>query len=557
MSDAPRWKAKYLASLEQLEQLQQHCDNRLDLLRRCLSRSAMAAEGVDAALDECLAELREALRQEDESHLQQLLPRLEKSVLESDRRRQSRRQQSVEALAQLLQPLLELARGSALRRPLKAFARQLQARGERPQELPALLAELGHWQRQVLAQARDPARPGLWRRLFAGSAPATAQASDPEPEPPEPAAGAGSFPLPISGAPGYSEADQHIAASLLGLLDKLHLSVASAEPSEQLRERLHSGLNWYELVPLLDDLGRLLLTDSEHSRGESGAYLEQLDRRLSTLVESLEQPPQGGSETQQPAMASNPAQNARLGSTYQSTDLDRLKRSIDSRLEELARSLQAGQQEREHREHDLLGRLQALALRVGEIEQEAQQYRASLDQQRQQALLDPLTGLANRAAWHERSLLEHCRWERHGGELQLAVVAIDRLEQIRADFGQPAADRVLKLIARTLRKRTRKSDVLARIDSAEFALLLPGTAPQGGLQLLENLRQAVAACPFHFKGQPLPVTLSGGLSHFASGDSLDSVFARAMQALDQARRDGHDRIRSAGVSPGAAADSVP
>ena len=101
---------------------------------------------------------------------------------------------------------------------------------------------------------------------------------------------------------------------------------------------------------------------------------------------------------------------------------------------------------------------------------------------------------------------------------------------------------MLKIIAGELSKRLRKTDFLARFGGEEFVLLLPGTPLEGGQQLLETLRAGVESCPFHFRGEPVTITLSSGLTAFASGDSGEAAFARADQALYKAKREGRNRI---------------
>ena len=64
-NDAQRWKDKYLAGLEQQEALERRWGTRVDLLRRGLVRSSLAAEGADKAVDQCLQELREIPRRDD------------------------------------------------------------------------------------------------------------------------------------------------------------------------------------------------------------------------------------------------------------------------------------------------------------------------------------------------------------------------------------------------------------------------------------------------------------------------------------------------------------
>ncbi len=66
MSDeAQRWKEKYLQSIEQQEKLERRWAARLDLLRRGLVRSTLAAEGTDRAVDQCMKEMRDVVRTDD------------------------------------------------------------------------------------------------------------------------------------------------------------------------------------------------------------------------------------------------------------------------------------------------------------------------------------------------------------------------------------------------------------------------------------------------------------------------------------------------------------
>ncbi|MDO8695929.1 MAG: GGDEF domain-containing protein, partial [Pseudomonas sp.] len=85
------------------------------------------------------------------------------------------------------------------------------------------------------------------------------------------------------------------------------------------------------------------------------------------------------------------------------------------------------------------------------------------------------------------------------------------------------------------------TDFMARFGGEEFALLIPSTPLAGAEQLLETLRTAIEACPFHFKGERVTITLSAGISAFASGERSDAVFERADQALYRAKRGGRNR----------------
>ncbi len=588
MSDEQRWKAKYLESLEQQEKLERRWDARLDLLRRGLVRSSLAAEGVDKAVDQCMVELREILRRDDiDVALAALIPRLEKAVLDSEQRRQERVEQNANAIEGLTQQLLKLELPGEVRKPLKKFSKQIEERAGNPRELPALLGELSRLQQQALTVLGHPEseRPGLLQRLFGGrgesgettvapNAPAPndaavvseARTEDAQPEPAAPVpesialpatetapviAAGDEYALPVADEPGYSQVAEHIAASLLSLLGELELPPAHTEQGDQLRERLQARLNWYELVPVLDDLAVLVLAASNSGQKEFAHYLKQLNERLAAFIGSISETHTGYQESLDSAKAFGDELRQQVSglqtSVQEATDLETLKRTVDSRLEGLLSTVSAFQEQRDSREQEMVDRLQTLVARVNEMEQEAQSFRDSIEEQRQKALVDPLTGLPNRAAWNERAALEVARWQRYGGELQLAVLDVDLFKRINDNYGHLAGDRVLKIIAQELAKRLRKTDFIARFGGEEFVVLLPATPLEGAEQLLETLRAAIEACPFHFKGERLVITLSGGLTGFASGDSLEQAFERADQALYQAKGSGRNRIiRAAG-----------
>ena len=139
--DAQRWKAKYLKSLEQQEHQEKLWNERLDLLRRGLVRSSLAAEGSDKAVDQCMQELRELIRGEQmDSGLSALIPRLEKAVLDSEQRRQQRIEQNIAGITDLTQQLLALDPPREVRKALKQFAKRIDERASQSREMPALLA---------------------------------------------------------------------------------------------------------------------------------------------------------------------------------------------------------------------------------------------------------------------------------------------------------------------------------------------------------------------------------------------------------------------------------
>ncbi|NBB62752.1 diguanylate cyclase [Pseudomonas sp. ODNR1LW] len=641
MSDeAQRWKEKYLQSIEQQEKLERRWDARLDLLRRGLVRSTLAAEGTDRVVDQCMKEMRDVVRTDDmDAGLAALLPRLEKAVLDSEQRRETRINQTSAALTALVTQLQTLPLPREVSRPLKHFAKQLDSRVSQAREIPLLLGELSGLQGKALSQLESPAepeRPGLLQRLFgqrevdeaspaeqalfahtgetvlapvvaspsviADSAPhATPQipaatqpvAVTPILEPPQltvqpvvtpmaqaeqalnpdelnPALLLDTLPLPSpmakalaavdpqqpeqdilyalpdSPEPSYSSVAKHIEETLLGLLDDLTLPERHRPQAESMRERLKNGLNWYELLPILDDLATLMLAISDSGQHEFEAYLQRLNERLESFQSNLQAASAGHADSRTAAHAMDTQIREQVdglqSSVQEAADLDDLKHILENHLEGLLGTMDQHRQQRDEREQEVAARLQSLAERVAHMEQEAQGFREHLEEQRQKALIDPLTGLPNRAAWSERLEHEIGQWQQHGNTLMLAMLDLDHFKRINDNYGHLAGDKVLKIIASVLRKRLRGTDFIARFGGEEFVLLMPSTAPASGLKLLETLRASIEACPFHFRGEPVTVTLSMGLAAFKTGEHSDLVLKRADQALYRAKNAGRNRV---------------
>lgn len=159
-------------------------------------------------------------------------------------------------------------------------------------------------------------------------------------------------------------------------------------------------------------------------------------------------------------------------------------------------------------------------------------------EQEKLARSDPLTGLANRRAFLERCDLERTRALRSGEPLCLLLLDLDRFKQVNDRFGHQEGDRVLKALAEVLVKTLRTSDAVARIGGEEFAILLPATALEAGLETAERVRVGVAtiALPEGFQ------TSSLGLAIWDGQETFDAWYQRADRALYHAKEEGRNRV---------------
>ncbi len=168
-----------------------------------------------------------------------------------------------------------------------------------------------------------------------------------------------------------------------------------------------------------------------------------------------------------------------------------------------------------------------------------------------QALLDALTGIANRHAFNEE--LDRTFARLREGSLNrcsLILIDVDRFKSVNDRYGHLAGDDALKSVASTIDQcvaRTRISDqpLVARFGGEEFAVLLPGLGSEGAERIAESIRVAVREQVVRSGSCEFQVTLSAGVAS-ADRDSTDrSLIGAADAALYEAKSEGRDQVRQA------------
>jgi diguanylate cyclase (GGDEF)-like protein len=170
------------------------------------------------------------------------------------------------------------------------------------------------------------------------------------------------------------------------------------------------------------------------------------------------------------------------------------------------------------------------------------QLRRALEELRQLATRDALTGLINRR--HMEDLLEQERQRsvRSGQSLCIAILDIDRFKVFNAQHGRGAGDEVLCALAREALGAIRLSDRFARWGGQKFVLLMPDTRPALGRSGVERVRARIAAMRLERSGAPLRVTVSAGLAEHRAGETVAQALERADRALYLAKAQGRDRL---------------
>jgi diguanylate cyclase (GGDEF)-like protein len=161
-----------------------------------------------------------------------------------------------------------------------------------------------------------------------------------------------------------------------------------------------------------------------------------------------------------------------------------------------------------------------------------------------QALVDGLTGLANRRASGDALHAEAARAERLETPLAVVLADLDGFKDVNDAHGHGVGDEVLKAFAAVLRDTLRESDVAGRWGGEEFLLLLPGADEEGAARLAERVRAAFAARSIP-GALGLRVTASFGVAEYTPGSSGELLVVAADQALYRAKWDGKNRVNRA------------
>src|ERR1044071_3962301 len=148
---------------------------------------------------------------------------------------------------------------------------------------------------------------------------------------------------------------------------------------------------------------------------------------------------------------------------------------------------------------------------------------------------DPLTGLANRRAFHDSLRMALARSRRSGNDLAVLFLDLDRFKQVNDKFGHAAGDRLLKHVALRLRSCVRQSDTVARVGGDEFVVLLEDLRDrEHAVAVVEKIIEEMHR-PLNLEGFDLEVTTSIGLAYAHAGADGDSLLKRADKALYEAK----------------------
>ncbi len=167
-----------------------------------------------------------------------------------------------------------------------------------------------------------------------------------------------------------------------------------------------------------------------------------------------------------------------------------------------------------------------------------------------QATIDHLTGVLTRSAFTRRAnaLLDSRQQHAQALPLTLMMLDIDHFKSVNDAHGHAVGDQVLRQFAGTLQDQLHNDELFARLGGEEFAVIIPGLAPERAKFTAERLRRAVQDLHVMQADQRLQITVSIGLAGCDAdmpAPSLDELLASADQALYRAKAHGRNRVEQA------------
>ena len=155
------------------------------------------------------------------------------------------------------------------------------------------------------------------------------------------------------------------------------------------------------------------------------------------------------------------------------------------------------------------------------------------------AAKDALTGLANRRYFLDRLTAEVARGQRRNEAIGVVVLDLNAFGIINDVHGHAAGDALLVRVAQTLIEQIRRSDLIARLGSDEFGLVLPDTKHPQALKVVSRLQKTVIPVPG--EGTHAPLSFSFGIAVWPKDAQTPESLLREAEARARTMKHRPDR----------------
>ncbi|MEO7775802.1 MAG: diguanylate cyclase [Steroidobacteraceae bacterium] len=497
MAEPDQWRRKYLDALGRLEDEETRWKSLEGLLRRLVNRLCVAAQGVDPRLDTEIQRLTEAMRRKaGEEQLEPLFEPLSSAIAAIDSAKQSAPRVAHSASAKV--HTLPAAKAAPASSSLAAATATVNA----------TLASLGF---HCGATPAPPAPQDLPSEAFFG--------------------------------------DERIRATITGMLADLRRMPNLRSDVEALDHALEVSLTAEQLPDVLERISELVsrrISSLKEEKRDVEELLRLITGRLDEFTAYI------SSEDSDRRLALESTNELKIRVLGEMTDLsavvdrsvnvEEVQSQVHARLSSIQAHLTEFREREETRASSHWERSERMRHRVEKLEAEAHDLRDRLRDEQRLAMVDSLTQLPNRLAYDQRLGEEFARWKRFGHPVCISAWDIDHFKKINDAYGHKAGDKVLRVVADCFGERVRNTDFVARYGGEEFVMILTGADPGEVMRLADEVRAAIQTLGFHFRGAPVAVTVSCGLTMLHDSDTAEDAFERADKALYQAKEAGRNRI---------------
>jgi diguanylate cyclase len=334
-------------------------------------------------------------------------------------------------------------------------------------------------------------------------------------------------------------------AAMTGLLERLKGGETDSAAIEAMGGDLAGVEEDADLAPIVRRVADLVHARCEslaRERLEVAALLSQVTERLEEVASHLTESNSASRSHFDDAQTLNDTVMTQVRELTDevsgATELNLLKSAVAARLETVAKQVSDFREREQRRLTEYNGRAEHMRVRIANLERETQDLHSKLDMEKHGARLDPLTGVANRKSFDERFAQEIARRAVGGAPSGLLLWDIDNFKLINDSYGHRAGDRVLQSVAGCFATALRSTDFVARIGGEEFAVLLSGLRLSEALNVANQVRTAVEGLKFHFRGTPVHITVSCGITELREHDAAEAAFDRVDAALYRAKHGG-------------------
>ncbi len=505
-SQIDKWKKKYYRSLDEIEALEILNKKNDTICCRALTRLSLAAKGFNSELD---------------PHLLRLRNQLKKGIIDLQLQKE---------IEQFSEALLRFEAGNA-DEPLQDASLLfdfLVAHETSKEKIKALNLLRGQYEAGKIASAKE-----LLSLVTQLCSPDTIELDH------EPAA--------ITGL-GANLDIQFISEQLISLIEDLDMPNTSVADAKKIVAALKAEQTEETFQKNVDAALALLQTIKEHDQREKKemeVFLAHVTEQLSALGGSTHSLNEASQQVilkrnNLDQTVSRQMQALQVNSEN-ATKLEPLKALVKKELENITEKIKTHQQaEKQQQKRDTL-KFAQMADKIEAMKSETQALKESLKKANTEAITDPLTKLPNRMAYDRRFEAELARWRRNKTPLSLLMWDIDFFKKINDTYGHKAGDKTLMIIAKLLNKYCRETDFVSRFGGEEFTMLLSDTDKKSAFILAEKIRKIIAKTGFNSAGSAINITISCGITDLREGDTQESLFERADQALYKAKQNGRNQ----------------